>query len=160
MRFRLVLFGHEIKIRPSYEVKLHITDYDTEDMPEIPVWEHKFPIEKRVNVYTEFKGFIEYVFSRYDYALLDYGETALYHLESILTSFQGIREKFKSKGATTDQLKLFDEKVYMCFNRTVREAEKKAEELKRKECEDLRYHLEVINNLKKFKIENYYKPEK
>lgn len=160
MRFKFVILGYEIRIRPASDAILHVTNFPEEDFPEEPVWEHTFPMAKRVNVYTQFKGFIEYVFSRYDSAILNYGETALYHLEAILRSFYIIRMKFDEKGATPEQLKAFDDKVYACFNTTMRIVEEKTRELERIESEDLQYNIELMNKLKLFKIEDYYNEKK
>jgi hypothetical protein len=157
MRKTLVIFGHEIRIRPESDVKLHITDYVSEEINEVEKWKHTFPMEKRVNVYIQFKGFIEYVFSRYDAAILNYGETALFHLEAILRSFCTIRNKFKEKGATPEQLKAFDDKIYACFNTTIRIVNNKTLELEKIESEDLLYHIELMKKLKEFKVEEYYK---
>jgi len=158
MRTKFIIFGHEIRIRPEYEVRMHITQFpENECFGEIEQWKHNFPIDKRVNVYIQYRGFIEFVFSRYDSAILNFGETALFHLETILSSFRKIRDKFELRGATPEQLKIFDEKIYNCFNRTIRIAEDKIEELEEIESKDLKYHLEVVNRLKSFKLEEYYK---
>jgi hypothetical protein len=157
MRLKFVIFGHEIIIRREYDSKLHSTYFPEKEYKEIPVWEHKFPMDKRINIFTEFNGFTDYVFRNYDLALLNYGESALFHLEAILNSFRETRQKFEAKGATDEQLKEFDEKIYGCFRKTMNAVEKKTEELEAKESEDLQYHLKVMRELKAFKIEDYYK---
>src|SRR3972149_5797248 len=124
MKFKIKLFGHEISIRPTAGTELHVNLFNTTtDEPTEPPWKHDFPMEKRIRVYVQFKGMIEYVFSRYDAAILNYGEAALYHLEAVLKSFYIIRNKFLLKGATPEQLKSFDDKIKQCFNTTMRVAE-------------------------------------
>ncbi len=156
MRFKFILFGHEIKIRPEYEVKLHITD-NLKESSEVEEWKHSFPIDKIINVYTQYKGFISYVFRDYDVVLMMYKNTAILHLEAILKSFREIRNKFESKGATPDQLKSFDDKIYECYNKTINVVKNRAETLKKIKHEEYQYHVELIESLEKFKIEDYYK---
>lgn len=160
MRYKFVIFGHEIMIRPENDVKLHTDvskNVSTIMIPEEPAWEHSFPISKRVNVYTEYKGFIDYVFRDYSIALLNCGETALFHLEAILRSFKEQRYRFELKGATPEQLKQFDDKIYACFEITVHEVEDRTKVLAETNSEELQYHMDVLAKLKSFKIDDYYK---
>ena len=109
MRIRIKILGHEIRILPEKDLTMHFTDYERSADSEVEQWKHDFPMDKRVNVFTQYKGFIDYVFRDYDVALMMYKDTAILHLEGILTSFAQIRNKFESKGATPEQLKKFDD---------------------------------------------------
>lgn len=156
MRKKLTIFGHKIIIKPESDVKFHVTQFP-EKIPDDNLWEYHFTMERRIDVFTQYKGFIEYVFRNYDMALLNYGDSAFLHLEAILKSFKQIRNKFEEKGATQEQLRMFDEKIQSCFNRTVQIVKNKTEELAMIESEDLQKHLKLVECLNKFNISDYYK---
>lgn len=155
MRTKFIIFGHEIQIRPEYEVNLHITEFP-ENLSEVEQWKHDFPIDKRVNVYTQYKGFISYIFRDYSVALMIYKDTAILHLESILGSLREIRNKFESKGATPEQLKMFDNKIFECFQSTITIVKNRVEVLKRVNHESLKDEIELVKKLESFNIEDYY----
>ena len=157
MRSKFIIFGHEISIRPEYEINLHITKFPEKEYAEEPKWQHSFPMEKRINVFVQYKGFVEYVFSRYGMALLNYGDAAFFHLEAILRSFREQRNRFEVKGATPEQLKIYDDRIHTCFDKTIEVVENQIAMLSETQSEDLSQYLEVLKKLKEFKIEDYYK---
>lgn len=157
MRIKFAIFSHDIIIRPESDMKFHVTHFPEVPIQDEPLWSYYFTMEKRIDVFTQYKGFIEYVFRNYDMALLNYGDSAFLHLEAILRSFKEIRDKFEAKGATPEQLKMFDEKIQTCFEKTRNIVKNKTDELSKIESEDLQKHLELVNKLDKFDIKEYYK---
>lgn len=157
MRRKFTIFRHIISINPERDTKMSIT----ENLPKIKFkddtkWELLFPIEKRIYTYTKHKGVIDHLFRNCDYTLMN-GDAALLHLKSILVHFRNIRDKFEKKGATPKQLKLFDDKIYKCFNTSFRIVKERTEEFSRIENEELKYNLEILNKLNLFNIKDNYK---
>jgi hypothetical protein len=157
MRTKFVIFGHEIRIRPESEIRMHVTQFPETKDDEVEVWKHDFPMDKRVNVYTQYKGFIDYIFRDYDVALMMYKDTAILHLEAILSSLCDIRTKFESKGATSEQLELFDNKIFSAFESSIDIVKNRVETLKRVKHPSLQDELKLVKKLETFKIEDYYK---
>lgn len=154
MRTKFVIFGHEISIRPEYETIMHITDYHTEELPEIPKWEHSFPIEKRIHAMVKHHGFIEYIFRDFDLALISYRESAIILLEDIMKSLKKIRSNLALKGATDEELMSFDIKVHNCFQKTLDVVKTRINDPMNNNIEA---DKELLISLESFKIYEYHK---
>ncbi len=157
MRTKFVILGHEIRIRPEYEVTMHVTEQPIVELGEVEQWKHDFPMDKRINVFTQYKGFISYIFRDYDVALMMYKDTAILHLEAILLSFTQIRNKFESKGATSEQLKMFDDKICDSFKVSINVVKNRVETLKKLNDKNYIEEQDLVRKLETFKIEDYYK---
>ncbi len=157
MRIRFRIFGHEIRILPEKDVMMHITDYIKSEDNEVEQWKHDFPIDKRVNVYTQYKGLIDYIFRDYDVALMMYKDSAIIHLEYILRSFIEIRNRFESKGATPEQLKKFDDKICDAFKSSINIVKNRVDTLKQLNDKNYLEEQDLVRKLEAFKIEDYYK---
>jgi len=154
MRTKFVIFGHEINIRPAYEVRMHVTDFHTEELPEIPKWEHSFPMEKRIHAMVRHHGFISYIFRDFDVALITYRESALILLEDAMKSLKKIRSNLALRGATDEDLNKFDNRVHMCFQKTLDVIETRIEDPTNKNKEA---DIELLSTLETFKIYEYHK---
>jgi hypothetical protein len=158
MKLRFILFGHEFRICPIDSYKLHVTDYIKDVIEEKP-WELTFPIEKRVNamVGDEEHKFIDYVFRNYGEAVLVFRETALLDLEDIMKyRVRKIRKILESKGATSEMLKQYDNKVHKCFAKVVKVVEDKAmNPCNKNQKED----MELLMKLKSYAIYQYHEGE-
>lgn len=157
MRIRFRIFGHEIRIIPQGDIMMHFTEYTKTVDSEVEQWKHDFPMDKRVHVFTQYKGFIDYVFRDYDVALMMYKDTAILHLEAILSSFAAIRNKFESKGATPEQLKIFDDKICDSFKSSINVVKNRVETLKKINDKNYLEEQDLVRKLEAFKIEDYYK---
>ncbi len=153
MRFTFIIFGHEIRIRPEYEVKLHISDFKREDMME-EKWEHDFNINKRINAMTKHHGFIEYIFRDYGFALISFRDSALLLLEDVMKSLRKIRDNLVTAGATDDDLSKYDKKIHECFEKTLNVIR---ERIKDPQNYQVEADKKLLATLETFKIYEYHK---
>lgn len=153
MRFKFILFGHEIRIRPEYEVKLHVSDFEREDIVE-EMWEHDFNISKRINAMTKHHGFIEYIFRDFDVALISFRESALILLEDVLKSLRKIRNNLAVAGASDEGLTKYDKKIHDCFEKTLNVIR---ERIKDPNNHNIEADKELLTTLESFKIYEYHK---
>ena len=153
MRTRFVIFGYEIRIRPEYEIKLHITDFPRDDIME-EIWEHDFSINKRINVMIKHHGFIEYIFRDFDIALISFRESAIMLLEDVMKSLKRIRDNLAIAGAMDEDLNKYDMKIHECFQKTLNVI---SERIKDPQNYQIESDKELLSTLESFKIYEYHK---
>lgn len=153
MRFKFILFGHEIRIRPEYDVRLHVSDFEREDIVK-ETWEHDFNISKRINAMTRHHGFISYIFRDFDVAIISFRESAIILLEDVMKSLRRIRENLALAGATDEDLNKYDMKIHDCFQKTLNVIR---ERIKNPQNYQVEADKELLTTLEKFKIYEYRK---
>ena len=153
MRIRFVIFGYEVRIRPEREVRLHISDFNKEDMME-EKWEHDFNINKRIHVMIKHHGFIEYIFRDFDIALISFRESAIMLLEDVMKSLRRIRDNLAIAGATDEDLNKYDMKIHECFQKTLNVI---SERIKNSQNYQKESDKELLSTLESFKIYEYHK---
>ena len=153
MRFTFIIFGHEIRLRPEYEVRLHVSDLKREDIAE-EKWEYDFNINKRIHAMTKHHGFIEYIFRDFDIALISFRESALILLEDVMKSLRRIRDNLATAGATDEDLEKYDKKIHECFEKTLNVVR---ERIRDPQNYQLEADKKLLATLETFKIYEYHK---
>lgn len=113
---RICLFGYELIIQKSYFTGFHYTDYKRDSDYSDKPYELKYSMDKRVEALAGHDRYIDWVFARFPDAIRVYESDAIDTLNIILIDLVRKRNKLKLAGATEEQLSVFDNKVYKCFN--------------------------------------------
>lgn len=137
---RFVLFSYEIIIRKNF--KLHYTEQESSFKDE-KEYRLQFPMEKRIHAMVSNDGYITYIFRDFDIALMTYREYAVQLLQNVMQGLTENREKLLFRGATSTEIKMFDDKVHSSFKLLCKILEQ-------------RHDLEVLKDIKDFDIKNYH----
>lgn len=141
---KIKILGYEIRIEKAYFNELHVSPHCASDSYVEPVlFMHDFNMAKRINVMVKHHGFIEYIFRDLGIAVVTYNEFAVQLLEDILHTLLKIRTTLKEKGATEEQLAVYDAKIYTCFHTMIGV------------LEDLEAY-DILEQIKEYDIKNYH----
>lgn len=113
----------------------------------------KYDMEKRISVMISDHGMIDYMFRDFNNALLTYRELGTKLLNSALDSIVKTRTKLINKGATEEQIRIYDSKVIQCFNKSVEIIRNRAENPENPRMED---DLKLLCDINRANIHNYY----
>ena len=110
-------------------------------------------IEKRVNAMIGDHGHIDYMFRDFDNTLLTYRKLAVKSLNCTLDSIVKIRKKLIDKGATTENINMFDTNVKKCFNKSINVVRNRANNPKNQYVEE---DSVILCEILRLNIDNYY----
>lgn len=112
----------------------------------------KYNMEKRISVMVTDHGMIDYTFRDFNNALLTYRDLVIKLLNSTLDSIVKTRTKLINKGATEEQIHIYDSKVIQCFNKSV--------EIIKNRCHSENSHMEedlkLLYEVMLLNIHDYY----
>lgn len=117
---KFVLFGWEIRIQPEDFVRCHITDFPEREYKEPEQYRLEYTMDDRIYAMVGEHQFIDYIFRDFDMALFTYREYAAQLLEDVMNSLRKIRKTLSEKGASNEQLRVYDQKIHTCFERTMK----------------------------------------
>ena len=112
-----------------------------------------YNMEKRINVMVKYHGHIDYMFRDFDNALLTYRKLAVKLLDSALDSIEKIRKKLIERGATTEQIYIFDSKVKKCFNKSIDIIRNR---VNNPEYEHIEEDSAILCEILRLNVDNYY----
>lgn len=139
---KFVLFGWEIRIQPEDYTRCHVTFFPEREYKEPEPYMLEYTMEDRIYAMVGEHQFIDYIFRDFGMALFTYREYAVQLLEDVMNSLRKIRKTLQKKGASEEQLKLFDKKVHDCFEITMNVVKN-------------RNDTELYNMIIKYEIEKY-----
>ena len=150
---KFTLFGYEIRIQPASWQTLHVTVFPDVEYIEPEPYRLQFTMDDRIFAMAGNHQFIEYIFRDYDMALFTYREYAAILLEDVMNSLRKIRNTLSERGANEEQLRTYDEKVHVCFERTVNVIKHRAEDENNAQKNE---EQELYNTIVGYEIDRYY----
>ena len=112
-----------------------------------------YDIEKRINAMVRDHGHIDYVFRDFDNVLLTYRKLTVKLLNCTLGQIVKIRKKLIDRGATTEDIYIFDSKVKKCFNKSVNIIRNRVNNTENQYIEE---DSVILCEILRLNIDNYY----
>lgn len=80
----------------------------------------EYDMEKRIRALTKYDGLISFMFRDLDIVFLnENSEDSCIFLDNLISRLRKIRNNLKNRGATQEQIKIYDNRIYDCFIRSI-----------------------------------------